>query len=421
MNVKEIKIQEFKAIKDLNALIDGNHILLMGDNGVGKSSIIQFIEIALGKQTNIPPNATGKGEVIFDKDGKELLVKVSFKDGKPVLKITGDGIRIDNNKGAIATLFGALDFDIDEFVNQSKSKSGQKLQVEKFKSFLDKDFIAGIEKFQNNVKNDYDSRTELNKDITKLKGSIALHPLNNLPDSELKKFKAIDTTSVMDSLNKANETNQNIERIKNGITERKNKISDKEKQIEKLNEEINKLNSEKETLSKEVTDAEKWLSKNNLIDTSILQKQLSEAGEINKKALDAENLLKEREKLLKYEEESGELTAKIESSKEAINTAIREMESPIEGLSFDDETLIYNGVPVHPDSLCTSEIMELGIKLKMVENPDLGILFIQRGESLGTERLKEIKSLADSNGWQIIMEQVERGSKFHIEIMKDEA
>ena len=82
--------------------------------------------------------------------------------------------------------------------------------------------------------------------------------------------------------------------------------------------------------------------------------------------------------------------------------------------------MFYNGIPVNPDNLSTSEIIELGIKLKMAENADLGILFIQRAESIGLERFKLIKEIADSNGWQIIAEQVERGNKkLHIEILGD--
>jgi len=43
-----------------------------------------------------------------------------------------------------------------------------------------------------------------------------------------------------------------------------------------------------------------------------------------------------------------------------------------------------------------------------------------RSYQLGTERLKTIKEIADKEGWQIIMEQVERGTKkLHIEIMAD--
>jgi hypothetical protein len=118
-------------------------------------------------------------------------------------------------------------------------------------------------------------------------------------------------------------------------------------------------------------------------------------------------------------DESGELTAFIESSNQAIADAIRDCDSPVDGLTFDADSLIYNGVPVSNASLSSSEIMHLGIKLKMAENPDLGILFIQRGESLGAQRLKDIQDLAKKYDWQIIMEQVERGNeKLTIEIME---
>lgn len=421
MNVQTVKIKEFKILNDFEAEINGNHILLCGDNGVGKSSLIQFLKIALGDQSNIPPNAKGKGEVVFDHNGNALTCKVSFKDGKPVVKVSGHGISIDNNKGAIASLFGAVDFNPEKFVELSKTSKGRKEQLDEFKSTLDPDFIKGIAEFQANVKNNYDSRTELNKDLTKLKGSVALHPLNNLPNYELEKFQEVDTVAVMEQLTFANSKNEKFTKVSDGIETRKKAIQEKINKIAELNKQIDDLNLEIKTVGKEVEDGNKWLKENPKVDTSVIEKTISDASEINKKAASAKQLIEDRAKIEKYTEEAGELTANIESSTEAIANAIREMESPVEDLSFDDEQLIYKGVPVSPDSLSTSEIMELGIRLQMVKNPNLGILFIQRGESLGTDRLKLIKELADNEGWQIIMEQVERGKKqLEIEIMAND-
>ncbi len=421
MNVQTVKISDFKILKDLEVGVAGNHILLCGDNGVGKSSFIQFIEIALGKQTNVPPNATGKGEVIFDYNGKPLTCKVSFKDGKPVLKVSGEGISIDNNKGAIASLFGAVDFDPNKFVELSKSKAGRVEQVDEFKKFLDPEFIAGIAKFKSDVKNNYDSRTEINQDIKKLNGATSLNPLNNLPNSELEKLKDVDTVQAMAQLTAANTKNANYDKVFSGLETRANTIKDKIGKIAELKQQIEDLNEEIKVIDKEVKDGEKWLKANPKIDTEAIEKTISDASEINKKAASAKQLIADRALIEKYTEEAGELTVKIETSNEAINEAIREMESPIAGLSFDEETLIYNGVPVNPDTLSTSEIMELGIRLQMAKNPNLGIIFIQRGESLGADRLKAIKNLADSEGWQIIMEQVERGTKkLHVEIMAED-
>ncbi len=420
-NVQTVIINEFKILKDLEVGVNGNHILLCGDNGVGKSSFIQFLEIALGKQTNVPPNASGKGTIIFDYNGKPLTVKVSFKDGKPVLKISGEGISIDNNKGAIASLFGIVDFDPNKFVELSKSKAGRVEQVDEFKKFLDSDFIKGIEKFKADVKNNYDSRKEINQDITKLKGSTALHPLNNLPNFELEKLVEVDTVEAMAQLTSANTKNANYDKVFTGLETRGNTVKDKIGKIAELKQEIEDLNEQIKVIDKEIKDGEKWLKANPKIDTLVIEKTISDASEINKKAASAKQLIADRSLIEKYTEEAGALTVQIETSNEAINEAIREMKSPVEDLSFDEETLIYKGIPVNPDSLSTSEIMELGIRLQMAKNPDLGIIFIQHGESLGADRLKAIKQLADNEGWQIIMEQVERGTKkLHVEIMAED-
>ncbi|MFN7911466.1 MAG: hypothetical protein ACK5QC_06545, partial [Bacteroidota bacterium] len=154
---------------------------------------------------------------------------------------------------------------------------------------------------------------------------------------------------------------------------------------------------------------------NKRIDTSAIEKQIADSAEINSKADSAKKLLEERKKLEVLTNESGELTAKIESSREAIANAIRDMDSPIEGLTYDNDVLVWDGIPVSVDSLSTSEIIELGVRMKIAENPELGMLFIERMESVGTERFNLILDIANKLGWQIIGEHVERGKNLHFE------
>lgn len=420
MKALEVKINKFKILENIEAQLQGNHILVMGDNGVGKSSFIQLIEIALGKQSHLPPNAEGQGEVVIEIKGKPVTFKVTFKDGKPVIKVKGDGISIDNNKSAIAQLVGANAFDIEEFVNLSKTKSGRKEQVEKFKGFLPNETREELLKFENNLKNKLEERTELGRDVEKLKGTIALHPLKHLPDSELAKLQPVDTVEVMAQLKQAQEHNAKIQKVEDGLMDRHTKMNDKIVRIAELQEEINKLNIEVETLNKEIVDGKNWLLKNTKQDTTVFEKTISDASETNLKASQAKTLTEDRAKLETYQNEYGEATALIESTREAISNAIKDMDGPIEGLAYDEEQLVYNGIPVHPDSLSKSEIMELGVRLKLAENPE-GIIFIQEAESLGSERFLRLKEIADKHGLQIIAEQVQRGTKeLHIEIMSEE-
>lgn len=416
MKIQQVKIKDFKVLKNIEEEVNGNHIMLMGENGVGKSSFIQFIEIALGKNTNIPPNATGEGEVITDKNGNKYTFSVKFKDGKPVVTVTSpDGLK-DTRKGTLAGIVGAMEFDIDEFAELSKTPKGRKEQVEIFKSFLPEEIRNDLAKYEANVLANYNDRTEVNRQIKEKEGAIKQHPLFN--QIGVAKFEKIDTAEVYAKFESANESNNKIKEVQLRLDQRKREIEEKEQQIKDLQLKIDQLKDMVYQAEETNKKAEQFLKDNKLTDLSGFEEQIKTASEKNKLFESAESLKKDIGIVEKMKEESGELTAKIESEKGAIALAIREMEAPVDGLTFDDEQLVYNGIPVNPDSLSTSEIMELGIRLKMAENPELGILFIQRGESLGAKRLKEIQSIADKAGWQIIMEQVERGKEtLHVEIM----
>lgn len=409
MKIQTVKIKDFKCLQNIEQEINGNNILLMGDNGVGKSSFIQFVEIALGKNTNIPPNATGEGEVIADKDGNKYTFNVKFKDNKPVVTVTSpDGMK-DNRKSALASIVGAIDFDVDNFVDLSKSAAGRKEQIKIFKSFLSEEVRQGLEKFEANVKANYENRTVLNKNLKSKEASVKESPLYKLIG--VKAFKYTEIKEVIAKLKTMNEFNKGVSDVQKRFDERKKTLIELSAKIKEL------LEAEKQghEAQKQATE---WLSKNTEHTSdqiALVEKELETVEKDNKDFTDSETLKKDIELIKEMQDESGELTAKIESEKQAIADAIRDMEAPIVGLSFDEEQLVYNGIPVHPDSLSTSEIMMLGIKLKIAENPDFGILFIGRGESLGAKKLKEIQDL----GCQIVMEQVERGKeKLHIEIMQ---
>ena len=83
------------------------------------------------------------------------------------------------------------------------------------------------------------------------------------------------------------------------------------------------------------------------------------------------------------------------------------MDSPINGLEFDEEMLRYQGIPVHPDSMSESQIMRLGCLLKFAENPDLKLLFLHGTESFGKKRGEEIQEMCKENDWRFIAEKVD--------------
>jgi len=416
MKIQKVSIKKFKVLENFEADIMGNNIFIMGENGQGKSSFIQFIRVALGDQSNIPPDATGEGVVVATKDGGQYTLKVKFKDNKPVIEVTSpDGLK-DSRKGTLAALTGAIGFDIDEFVSLSKTVSGKKKQVEIYKSFLDSEIIKELDTYAANVKSLEADRTEIGREEKRLRALIESHPLRN--EIDLSKFKDVNTATLMESLNSANKKNESIKDIKVKIEGKKLEITNYDIKIAELEKEIEALKVRKIDTQGEITKGNVWLTANTTIDTTDIQQQIESASETNKKSASARQLKLDQEAHAKALDEYGEATANIESQRQTIADTIKQMDTPIEGLSFDDDTLIYNGVPVSEASLSTSEIQELGLLMKVAENKELGILFLERGESLGAKRLKDIQEMAAKNNMQLIVEQVERGKGLHVEIME---
>jgi uncharacterized protein YdcH (DUF465 family) len=416
MKIQEVQIKKFKKLADYSANLEGKNVFIMGENGLGKSSFIQFIQIALGDNKHIPENFKGEGVVIATKDNGTYTFKVKEKGGKPVIEVTTpDGMR-DIRKSALSAITGAIEFDIDEFVELSNSKAGQKKQVDIFKSFLPSELIEQLNKFDAHTKALYDERTELNKQIKEVDALVNTHPLRH--EMDLTKFKEVDTTEQFDLLNKATKHNQNVADVESRIKQRQEGIELKKSEIDSVQEQIQTLLAKEKTIKESIEaeqelnlKAKEWLKVNQVIDISEIQSAIENSAEANKKNEQAKELAVKKKLLAEMVNEAGELTVKIESERQAISDTIKSMDSPVEGLSFEDESLVYNGVPVNENNLSTSEIMELGIRLKMAENPEFGIIFLQRGESLGKDRLKLIQELAKKNNFQLIIEEVQRGQE----------
>jgi ribosomal protein L29 len=409
MKIQRVKIKNFLVLKDFEAELNGANVLLIADNERGKSSLIRFIEIALGKQTEIPIGAEGEGVVIADRDGANWTFHVKFKSGKPFITITSPDGLTDTSKSALAKIVGAIDFNIDEFVAMSDTTSGRKKQVELYKGFLPQETQDFIKEQEQRVVKSYDQRTELNREAKTLEGYLAEHKfkkyVEQLPD------KPIDITELSEKIKVAMAANEKIREVEQRMADRVKSIKDAEDTIKQLQEKIAEL--EKSQIA-----AREWLKTNSLVDVTEMMAQKDKAHEINSALSDKADYDAKMVQFSTIKEEAGEMTAFIESSRGTIEEAIKDCDVPVDGLSFDSEGLIYNGIPVSTANLSTSAIMELGIKLKIAQNPDFGVLFIQRSESIGKQRWEDIQEIAKKNNFQIIAEKVERGvDKLTIELI----
>jgi len=399
MKIQKIKIKNFKVINDLEFDLNGQNIILLGDNEVGKSSFIQAIKSALGHLDNMPVNSETEVVVFVNKEGKDVKFNLKVKNGKPVIEVEVDGLR-DVRKSAIQSIVGGVEFDIDEFVKLSDSKAGQKKQVEIFKSLLPAEVIDSLDKIQASIDADYNERTDVNRTIKQLEGFINE---SGLTKEDFEKYVSkIDTAKINAEYQAGIKHNQKVNEVQSRYLQR--------------DAEIKELENRLALLKQQQKEAEAWLKSNKLVDLTKYEAELNSAYEYNTKVDKVKTFEAKRKELYDEIEYSGKLTARIEENRKLLEDTIKSVQSPIDGLWFSGEVLTYKGVEVSRNTLSESQIMELGIKMKLAQNPGFDVLLIENGQNLGLKKLREIQKM----GYQIIMEQVERGTEeLKIEIMPE--
>jgi hypothetical protein len=421
--MKVIKLIDvnFKALENFSADLNGYNVLLLGDNEVGKTSVIQFIKTCIGDKTCIPPGLNGSGEMVMEINGKPVTFKLEVEDGVPYINVTGDGISIKNKKSDLAELVGAHEFDPDHFVKMSETKAGRKEQVQEFKdTFIPEDIRKDLAKHENNAQNYYDQRTEINKEVAKLEGSIKTNPMYN-HIHELDKFKPVDVSAVIAERDKAQKNNSNILTVKAELIVCDKAIENAKKEIAELEAKIAAHNAVIDLNIEKINKGNEWLKTHTEISTEQYDQQISQAGEINKKAADAENLKKQLAEIENLKNQSGELTVMVDSSRQLIADTIKQLDSVVPGLGFDEDQLVYNGIPVHPNTMSTSQRAQLAVILKRAENPNLPIL-LECSESWGKKKFDWLQELSQKEGFQFIAERVDSDKeKLEIKIINEAA
>jgi len=406
IKIQKVVIKDFKVIKDLEQDINGKSVFLIAENGRGKSSFMQAIQIALGNTDVIPDNMTGSAIVDVTKDGEPYTFSFKMgKKGKLELSVTMPNGLKEDNKGVIRGLVGSLSFDVNEFVAMSETTAGKKKQVEQYKSLLPKEFIDGLKDFETKVKNTYDERTTIGQKMSTLEGFIKESKLFG----EDLKTKPVDVTLLSAELEKYNASNTKIKDVEKRNVERDLSIAAKKAKIEELKSEIlevERVCGAEEQVQKLSVD---WLKTHVIQDVSGLLTRINSASDINVMAAQAEEHNKKLVQYNAFKETYGEFTVDIELNKQAISDAIKDFECPVKGLSFTDDELIYNGIPVSINSMSTSEIIHLGVQMKFASNPECGLMFIEHGESLGTQMQKDVLAYSKLYDIQLFVEEMRRG------------
>lgn len=414
----ELDVRNFKKIRKAHLLLEGNTIIISGNNGAGKSSFLDSIMALFGGKDKAPSVPVRKG-------AKEATIigRLQTKAGlllKATVTFSATGVRrlvVEDDSGkqqaAPQTLLDAFwsetSFDPSLFL-----AADPKEQVVMLKRLLGLDFTA----LDKEKETKYGERTVLNRDLDRVKGLAASLP--QFPDAPAVEVSSADVLKEIEQVNQHNSTGRTLhdavktaqafaDSARQNAESARGRITDIKQQIEQLNERLRA--SEAGLVSLEQAYAEKkatlqtagdLFDKFKEIDPMPLQVKLSEVETTNRKVraniqhADATRAIKEKVTA------ADKLTERLEEIDATKEEMLQKAPFPIPGMSINETGVILDGLPLEQAS--DSQKIAIGVEMASILNPDKPLMLVRHGALFTPHNLKIMDEIAEKRGLTCIVE-----------------
>lgn len=423
MRILEYKVENLKKIKSAEIKLDkkDNMILVCGNNAQGKSSMLDGISyIFAGKKAQCQkPIREGEkkaiAEVVVSDGDKKFTIKRTFTEKGGTLSITtDDGASFSSPQTFVDSMYEKNTVDPLAFANEKPENQKKILQDLVGINFDDLD-----EKY-NEL---YSERTFINREVKNQKSIV--DSLSSLEEVEYVSISEL--SNEMSRMTEMNQKRYNLEKkneeVSRFIHNSKERIVDKKNQIEKLKSEIEEIEHHISDAVKEQDKNAKEIAETPHCDLSEVKKQISEAEETNRKHEKWKEKVQAEKSLEQKQKESQSLTDRLEAISEEKQKALDNAQFPIEGLSFDVNGIVYNGLPLDQASdaerlrVCLSIGLALNKKEQETNNKRLNLLMIRQGSLLDEKSLSIVDELATKFDAQVFVEIVGEEKKGKCQII----
>lgn len=404
MKVIELYSENFKRL-NAKVKMDGKNVTVEGKNGVGKSSFIDAIWIALtGKDIPAEPIQTGKDQAkisvtVKSDDGADFIVERSFtQKGTSLIVYTEAGAKYSSPQRFLDEKIGRISFDPFDFVNKQPREQ--------------KKFLMDLLKLNFD---DIDSEKKemlCKREVLAQEYKILIKRISEIEETP-EQLELKDVSQVIGKYKKISEERDNIresERIYNSINSKQEFIVS---EIENYKQELKAIQYK---IDQHIIELEKTKSLKlekfgesptfELPEINDVQAEIQEIDEHNEKVKQQKARKEFEEKLKQVESEGFKLKASLDLLEKQRIKRIAEAKMPINNLSFSEDGVLFDGLPFTEEQLSHAKLIEIGIQIQMSLNPALRIMRVKDGSLLDSETMKSIKNLAKENDYQLFIEKV---------------
>ncbi len=406
MKIVRLTAENIKKLRAVEITPTGEIVTISGKNAQGKTSVLDSIWWALSGTKNIQGAPIRKGEKTarIKLDLGEIVVERRFNESGSSLSVeSAEGARFPSPQKLLDALLGELSFDPLAFARMEPRKQFDELRrVSKLEVDIDK--LDGLNA------SDYAKRTEVNRDA---KAKRAQADGITVPTDKLSAGDPIDETALVDELQKAGETNTEIEGRKARRDAARTDASNKQRASEDakqrataLRQQAAELEAQAASLLSEAAAIDKKLDEAPAlpepVDVTALRQKIDEARRTNA-AIAQRRVAVDRKVALTAEATTMEaqartLTEQMEARETAKANAIKDAAMPVPGLGFGEGHVTYNGIPF--DQASSAEQLRVSMAIAMSANPKWPLIQSCASSASSTARCSTRRAWRRSVKWR---------------------
>ncbi len=429
-HIISLKVDNVKKLTAVAIKLDENArtVVISGENGAGKSSVLDSIEMVLAGKAVIPeqPIRNGKktARIILETETMIVTRTFSAESGENYLKFENkEGFRASTPQKLLNDMIEKIGFDPLEFANMGPDDQAKKL-LTIFPTTIN------LAENANFAKCAYDERAIVNRELKSLVAQMSAQKsfADDLPTEEVSvSALGLRSSELWKELDGVTRMGADLAalavQIKRSEEQEANLKSQLEAKIKALRDDCaaqcdvqirlrEALNRDVETMKNmEVRDPEIIKKEIDSIDQSI-QKAEGTNSEVRRR----KNVTFLKENIEQREKTVQDLEGKMLKLTDARTNALKEAKFPIEGLSIDNNGhVILNGVPFGQASMAQKLIV--GIAIAASSKNKLRVCLIRDASLLDAKSMKLVEEMAIKHDLQIWMERVEDNSPCSVQIV----
>lgn len=409
MKIVGLKIENFKKIEFVNLELDSKMNIVSGNNGAGKTSLVEALMGAIGGKTELGKDPQRK----IKKGADKAVIDVMLSDGKRTLNIkrtiTGKDVYL---KATTEDGSPVKQSDLDLIFNHTTINLMDLLHM-KIKDQVE--FIKRVGGIDTSVveaayKEKFSERTFLNKGLKEAQIKVKSF-------GDVEKEERVDPVEVIEQINQIAEHNNEVDLYLRSIETKENKKFGIDKDVEAIEKSIKESEQRTLTLKKELVD-EKKNQKNIIADINNAKKgikkkkddsnyklKLQDIEGINSRANNYDRFIAETDILSSAVIKVSYINADMTTLLKERDDLIKNSKLPFKNVSFDkDRGVIINDIPF--DDMSSAEQIRIMSRIYIESNPGLKVIYIKDGSLLDRDTLQAISEMSELKDYQFLVEVV---------------